>query len=449
MSKKILVAGGGHGGIAAAALLSMVGYDVTVFERAEEGKLGYDWTDIFSPRAWAAAGIGMPPQETFEIKEDMTFYSPNLRIPIRQNIPEDELEIKMERTDIYDHLIEHANKHKVKFEYACEVKGPIMAGNRVVGLKTAKGNFYGDLIIDAAGVNSPVRAKLPAACQIESMPAKFEVLYAYRAFYDKPQGVKEDAKYKVFLLPRGEKGVAWVATEGDDYSDLLIGKFEPFGEDEVESLADYLREVNPWLGKNLLRGGQFVQIPIRQPLAVMVCDGYAAIGDSAFMTIPIIGSGIANTFKAAGFLTQTILEDSAEAFSADSLWPYQARYFKEIGAGLAQIACLKNMLFNVTPQELDYCFEEGILTARDLALGSDSINLSALFRMSPTKAKHRLKALKNNPPLFKKVLGLAANMAKVTLITAQMPKRRESFKVAKWSNKYRKFYFDLLREIDM
>ncbi len=448
MSKKIIVAGAGHGGIAVAALLSKAGYYVTVCERLGEGKLGHDWTDIFSPRAWAAAGMDMPPADTYEIKEDMTFYSPNLKIPIRQHIPEDELEIKMERRDIYNHLINHANRNKVKFEYNCEVIGPIMAGNRVIGIKTQKGDFFADLIIDAAGLNSPIRAKLPPTCQIESMPAKFELLYAYRAFFDKPQGIKEDAKYKVFLLPRGEKGVAWVATEGQ-YSDLLIGKFEPFGEEEVESLADYLREANPWLGKKLLRGGQFVQIPIRQPLAVMVCDGYAAIGDSAFMTIPIIGSGIANSFKAAGFLAQTILEDEAGAYSADSLWPYQTRYYKEVGAGLSQIACLKNMLFNVDPQELDYCFEEGVLTARDLALGSDSISLTALFKMTPAEAKHRFLALKNKQALFKKVLALAANIAKATLITGQMPKRRESFKVAKWSNKYRKFYSDLLREIDV
>ena len=45
MSRKIIVAGAGHGGLTAAALLAKAGFDVTIYERNEEGKLGYDWTD--------------------------------------------------------------------------------------------------------------------------------------------------------------------------------------------------------------------------------------------------------------------------------------------------------------------------------------------------------------------------------------------------------------------
>ena len=39
MSKKIIVAGAGHGGLTAAALLADKGFDVTVYERGEKGDL--------------------------------------------------------------------------------------------------------------------------------------------------------------------------------------------------------------------------------------------------------------------------------------------------------------------------------------------------------------------------------------------------------------------------
>ena len=42
MGNKIIVAGGGHGGIAAAMLLAKKGYDVTVYEKNAEDKMGYD-----------------------------------------------------------------------------------------------------------------------------------------------------------------------------------------------------------------------------------------------------------------------------------------------------------------------------------------------------------------------------------------------------------------------
>ena len=55
MKGKIVVAGMGHGGLAAAAELAAHGYDVTVLEQKSKGTLGYDWTDILTRRR-------LPPQ---------------------------------------------------------------------------------------------------------------------------------------------------------------------------------------------------------------------------------------------------------------------------------------------------------------------------------------------------------------------------------------------------
>ena len=69
MGKNIIVAGLGHGGIAAAALLAKAGCDVTVYEKKKEGTLGYDWTDIFAPDALDIAGMDMPDEDKYEYKE--------------------------------------------------------------------------------------------------------------------------------------------------------------------------------------------------------------------------------------------------------------------------------------------------------------------------------------------------------------------------------------------
>ena len=111
--KKIIVAGGGHGGIGAASLLAEKGYDVTVYERHERDRMGYDWTDIFAPSAFQAVHMPMPAPSLYEYKENMTFYSPGAHTPLRQDIPADKLEIKMERSDIYAHIISHAEKNGV------------------------------------------------------------------------------------------------------------------------------------------------------------------------------------------------------------------------------------------------------------------------------------------------------------------------------------------------
>ena len=51
-------------------------------------------------------------------------------------------------------------------------------------------------------------------------------------------------------------------------------------------------------------------IPVRQPLAVMIADGYAAIGDSAFMAIPINGSGIGCSMRAGKMLADAVIADA-------------------------------------------------------------------------------------------------------------------------------------------
>ena len=434
MSKKIIVAGGGHGGIATASFLAEKGFDVTVFERNGREHMGYDWTDIFDPGALAAAGLDMPPEDKFEYKVNMTFYGPNEKTPIRQRVPESELEIKMERRDIYDMLITRAENAGVKFEFEHAITAPIMCGDRVVGIKTDKGEHFADLVIDACGVESPVRANLPDCCNIQKHPVEFEKFYVYRAFYNKASDEKVEDKYKVYLLPEGKLGIGWVAAE-ENYTDLLIGRFEPFDMAEAERTAEYFRSKNPILGTEVLRGGQFTEISVRQPLSVLVADGYAAIGDSAFMTVPIIGSGIANALKMSRVLADVIIADNTETYSAETLWKYQLDFYKIMGSGLAPLAAVKLLLTRITPDQLDYILDNGILTWKELTITANSTNLSSMLSFSSDMPQRALMIVKNKE-LLKQLLRVAGDIAKIVAVTAAMPKHYARHTVKKWARKY-------------
>ncbi len=434
MSAKIIVAGGGHGGIATAALLAEKGYDVTVYEKNSREKMGYDWTDIFGPDSLKDIGLDLPDKSLFEYKTDMTFYSTNEKIPIYQDTPDDEKEIKMERRDIYNMLIEKAEKQGVKFVYSCEIEAPIINGTRVVGIKTDKGEIYGDLIIDACGCQSQVRMYLPKNFRIQKTPLKNEKFYVYRAFYNKVEGAVAEDEYKVCLLPEGKTGIGWVASE-EEYTDLLIGRFEPFDLQEAERTAEVYRSKNPTLGTERVRGGQFVQIPVRQPLSVMVCDGYAAIGDSAFMTVPIIGSGIANSFRAAKILAETIIDDFDNEYSGKTLWNYQLRYYKELGSGLAPLAIVKLLLTKLTSEQLNYIFENGILTSQEMTITAKNTGMSDFLHFSPDLPKRGLAIVKDKE-LTKELLWVAKKMVEVIIACNTIPKEYNRADVFKWAWKY-------------
>ncbi|MBQ6863928.1 MAG: NAD(P)/FAD-dependent oxidoreductase [Clostridia bacterium] len=434
MVKKIIVAGGGHGGIAAAALLAANGFDVTVYEKNKRDNMGYDWTDIFAPDALERVGLGLPPEDKYEYKKNMTFYGPSANTPLRQDVAEDNLEIKMERSDIYEMLIAHAEKKGVHFEFGCEVYGPIMSGNRVVGIQTENGDFYAPMIIDACGIDSPVRRRLPAACGIEKAPGRFGKFIVYRAFYDKVGKIVDDP-YRVYFFPAGRKGIGWVATE-EDTTDMLIGCFDELSENDIAEVSAELRAKNPQMGNKILRGDAIVKIPVRQPLAVMIADGYAAIGDSAFMTVPVIGSGIANSLKAARMLADTIIEDEDRVYSCETLWKYQLRYYKALGAGLAPLACVKLLLTKLTPEQLDYLIDNHVLTADDLTIGADATGLGDFLSMSPASLPDRIKGLAKRPDIIKKLLSCGKTLVQVVAHTTALPAHWERRKVFAWAANY-------------
>lgn len=436
MGNKIIVAGGGHGGIAAAMLLAKRGYDVTVYERNVKGKMGYDWTDIFDRKGWTAIGLPLPDESKYKLKQDMTFYGPAMETALTQHTEEDKKEIQMERSDIYAHLIEHAEKAGVKFEYEQTIEGPVFLGNRVAGIKTDKGEYLADLVIDACGLNSPVRRVMPASTGIQNNPIEYEQFYIYRAFFNKACEVEEHDKFKVILLPNNELGISWIATE-EEHTDVLIGRFHPFDREYAMNQIELLRKDNPSIGTEILRADDFANIPVRQPLGVLVADGYAAIGDSGFMTVPVIGSGIANSLKAAKILADAISSDCTASYSAETLWAYQKNFYKEIGAALAPLACVKLLLTRLQGPELDYIFAKGILNADDMTIDADSTSLGAMLGgMSMADIKTKLNGLINNKVILAKVVKMGLQLARATAVTAAMPTTYNRKTILRWVEEY-------------
>ena len=439
MGKTILVAGAGHGGLAAAADLARKGYDVTLLEQKAEDALGYDWTDIFSPGALIAAGVPYPSKSLYTYKGNMTFIPPAQSVALTQRVPENEREIKMERRDIYAHLIAHAKRCGVKFRFETAVTAPLLLGSRVCGVYAGEEKIYADLVIDACGMESPLRTALPDICGVEQEIGENNTAFVYRAFYERIGDFAPAHNYEVYLLNGGRREVAWVETE-PDYADVLIVRFAPFSQDEADAVVEELRKTDPHIGAAVVRGGQFAKIPVRQPLSVMVADGYAAIGDSAFMTIPLIGSGIANALKASHILSETVLADKGCAFTADTLWKYQTGYYKLLGTGYAAMTCLKNALLTMEPAEVDFLFERGILTEKDVTITANTTNLQSMIKLSMKELIERAKKLCTDRILLTKILRIGSQMASATALCAMLPKTWAPQSVRKWAGSYNAFF---------
>ena len=428
MGKKIVVAGAGHGGLVAGMKLAAAGYEVTVYERKIRADLGYDWEDAIDFRIFADCGLEPPEKEEIEFNGDMKFYNPNLKAPIV--VPANgKGSAVFERSEIYDVLISAAEQNGVKIIYNTEIIAPVMNGLRVTGIRTSDGVVDADLVIDAAGINSPIRRNLPVCCNVDRDYGYGECFYAYRAYFDKVPGHDPDVPYEVFLMHQGEHGISWVITK-DSFVDVLIGRMAPMSDKKIADTLDEMRAFSPQIGTTLLRGGSQEQIPVRRPLSVMVCDGYAAVGDSAYMTMPMTGSGICASMRAGLMLADTVLADKEEEYSRETLWEYNRKYILHFGQNFAAIDILKNVMLCTEVEGVNFLFDKQIITESDMSFGSGRSDSGMGFTDVLSRGIRGI----GNLPVLLRTAGALTKGDNVKKVYQSMPETYDEAAVLKWKD---------------
>ena len=179
------------------------------------------------------------------------------------------------------------------------------------------------------------------------------------------------------------------------------------------------------MGKELLHGGTYGFIPVRRPLTKMVTDGYAAVGDSAFMTTPMNGMGINLSLHAGRLLAETVID--ADSADAGTLWQYNRLFHIRWGGDTAKNEGLKNALLNLPGEGVDFLFESGVVSASDLAGAGQTTKLSALLQKFFRGIAR--------PDWFFTVLGGIVRGMKVAALYKKAPEDFSPDAVQNWSNK--------------
>lgn len=420
---KIIVVGAGHGGLVAAAKLAQNGHQVSVYEKEDRNALGHDWEDRFTFELLQKEAItDNLPEDIWRYRGDCAFVSPNYKTKVVINYTDENRQKIMWRKPLIDLLIAHAEKNGVEFNFNDEVLSPVVCGNKVSGISTSSGEHRADLIIDAAGVFSPVRKNLPESFGIESMPERGDVFYAYRAYYEKKENTDmPKVPFEVYLCHAGEPGLSWCCTN-DDSVDILIGRIDPLKDDELNKHIDNFKKAHPWTGDRIIHGGNRGIIPVRRPLALMTADGYAAVGDSAFMTTPMNGMGIDLSILAGSLLADTVIKNNSS--SVESLWDYNRDFHILYGADTAKNESLKNSLLNLPSDGVDFLFKNAVIQASDLSGAGQNTNLGSLLG----KFVRGMKC----PPYFFKILGGIMNGSKLSKKLKSAPQKYDKDRILKW-----------------
>lgn len=427
--KKIIVVGAGHGGLIAAAKLAKSGYDVTVFEKRKREELGHDWEDRFTFSLLSRLiekNENYFPEGCWRYRGDCAFVSPAKRKKVIINYDESTRQKIMWRIPLLDMLIEYAEKCGVDFIYSTEVYSPVVDRKFVTGVVTSDGVVNCDMVIDAAGAFSPIRKNLPDDAEIEKEPRRGDLFYAYRAYYKKDKSYPmPDVPFEVYLYHEGEKGLSWFCTN-DDNVDILIGRIDPINKNKVNEQLEIFRKEHPWFTDEIVHGGKFGIIPVRRPLTLMVYNGYAAVGDSAFMTTPMNGMGIDLSLEAGELLAQTIIKSNGD-YSRENLWEYNKKFHALYGGETAKNEGLKNSLLSIPSEGVDFLFENEVIQSSDLAGAGKNTNLSALLGKFVRGMK--------KPPYFLAIINGLIQGSQASSAYKKAPDKFDIYAIRKWNKK--------------
>ena len=241
---EIIVAGAGHGGLVAAWKLAQLGHKVTVYERYARENLGYDQKDPVDSAYFDYAGITYP--EEWHAPNNVITLVPIDETVASVTLPEEKSAstLIVERRELLAFLIDLCEKAGVHFAFGCEVREPVVLGSRIIGIMTSQGIRLADLVIDACGIDSPVRRNLPDFTHVQKELGRFDRLHVYRAYYNRIEGKPDpEHRYYVYVNANGTVGFTWLITEPDS-ADILIARFGEVTEADIKENLDFVCEKN-------------------------------------------------------------------------------------------------------------------------------------------------------------------------------------------------------------
>ena len=428
--KKIIVAGAGHGGLAAAVVLARQGYDVTVLEAKKRAGMGHDWHDVMNRGTLTELLSGSPAEDPVFPHTNTGFVSPSKKTELAEPYRRSETAGYVDRKVLLRLLINEAEQAGAQLRFGVPAVSAACDCEKVTGVRVYERGrireYAGDLVIDSAGIDSPVRRTLPGSFGVKNEISPKETFFTWRGYFENTTGAVTEPEVRVFFYHNGRPGMDWVNTKAD-YADVLVGGFAPIDQTDVDRALEDFRADYPFMGKQI-RGGSFVKIPLRRTLPMLVANGYAAVGDCAAMTGPLSGSGIDLSMQAGKILAETVIAAGEAPLAVQTLWSYQYKYYQAFGNNQLSYDILKGILRSLTAQDVDFLMDAKILTLKE-------ISSAGIRKYNAREFVEKLNILKK-PRIVPGLARALSHLSQIDAVCAKMPETYDEKKIAAWAKAY-------------
>lgn len=429
--KKIVVVGCGHGGLTAAANFAKCGYDVTVLEKNRREELGYDWHDSVGKMTFETSGVPSPDESCYLPADRMCYYNPKKTVKVVPERAASKSYAYIDRKFLINYLIDYALECGVKIFFETEVVSSICSVFRVEGVKYIENGeekkLFSDLVIDAGGVYSPARLSLPDRFGIKNRVDKEDIFIGWRGYFEKTDDTITDPESNIYFFHCNVPGMDWAITK-DGYMDVLVGGFGELSDYDVETAIKDFRNDYPYMSDKLLRGGYSDVLPLGKALPVFVCSGYAAAGNSAYMTEPLSGSGVDLSMYAGKILSDIVIESGGDC-SVENLWVYNYTYIKKQTEKRYMSSIIKSAMSVLDGGDIDFLMEQHIMTQKEIAgTGGELTFKQCLEKLNVVK----------RPSLFPMLISMLGKITLVSKLKKDIPEKYNKAAVKKWSEEYMK-----------
>ncbi|MEM3670174.1 MAG: NAD(P)/FAD-dependent oxidoreductase [Thermoprotei archaeon] len=401
----VIVAGGGMSGLLTAtsiAKFSNQAYSILVVDRnaetepAKKTSSGWICGDAVSKNSvdflYRETGISYTPKELEHQVEGVLVYSPDHSTKVLFEgkgyvINRKLLPLKQ---------VQDALKLGVQFAYGVSLERLLSEDGKITGVvgRTQKGEVFkktAKVVVDATGCVSLLRMHLPINSKIQKEIDKDDLESTGRYIYEFEPGVEDptyfDPKYAIIHLDQylAPGGYSWTFPKGERKVNIGLGvqksalakRNAKHGlNDNLQSLIDkYVSSnkaiKNPKLSVSASDAGNAKgswQVPVRRPNDCMVANGYALVGDAAWMPRPIDAGGIGPAIYGSVILGKTVAKAlEAGDTSEEGLWEYNCEYMKNYGYQMASFEVLRRYLQTLSNDEIDYGMKY-FLSEEDISL---------------------------------------------------------------------------------
>ena len=389
----VIVAGGGLAGTIAAQSVSYYSnqkLSILVIDRNSEfmpGRKSFSgWTcgDAVSKEAvdYMAERIKVPwsePEIEHHVKGVMAFS------PDRQTaIPFDGAGYMLNRQKLPEIQNERAKKRGINFDFEINLTGLLYDNGQVIGVegidnktkqpfkKTAK------VVIDTTGITSMLRNGIKNTTKMEKKIDRrdIESTGRYIMYFEKAQEdlTEFDPDYCIIHLDQdiAPGGYGWVFPKGKNKVNIGLGVEKSILDqrnarlkktDTVSSLIDQYVARNraiknaklsqDEIDKNNATGN--FQVSVRRQNDCLVANGYAIVGDAAWMPKPLDAGGIGPALVAGTIIGKCVVEaiESGDV-TEKGLWKYNKEFINEYGYKTSGLEVFRRLIQTLTNDQISY-----------------------------------------------------------------------------------------------